>query len=55
MFVDAVVIRCDCASSHIYIGSQLGIADVAEVINLAAGADLAFLYFHKVADSDVLT
>ena len=49
MFVDAVVVGGDGAGPHVDVLPQLGVADVAEVVHLAAGADAGLLDLHEVA------
>jgi hypothetical protein len=50
MLVLAVIIAGDGARTDIGASANLGIADVAEVIDLCAFADPGFLDFTKIAD-----
>ena len=49
-FVGAVVIAGDGAGADVDVSADAGIAHVAQMIRLAARADLAVLHFDEVAD-----
>ena len=50
VFVDAVVVGGDGPCANVHLFTELRIADVAEVVDLAPGGDLALLDFDEVAD-----
>ena len=51
---DAVVVHGDGAGADVDLAADRRVAEVGEVIRLAAGADLALLHFDEVADVHVL-
>ena len=54
MLVDAVVITRDRAGANVDARPNFGIADVGQVIDLAAISNRALFYLNKVSDLDVI-
>ncbi|OIQ78427.1 hypothetical protein GALL_398640 [mine drainage metagenome] len=50
MLVHAIEIAGDGAGTDVHVAPYRGVADIAEVVDLAAGADLAVLDFDEIAD-----
>ena len=55
MLVQAIVITGNGASADIYIPTDNAVADIAQMIDLAAGCNSALLYFYVVTNADVIT
>ena len=53
MFAQAVVVGRDRAGPHVDALAQVGVADVAEVVGLAAVIEVAVFDFHEIADAAV--
>src|SRR5690606_33841957 len=52
--VGAVIVHGYRAGADVDLSPDGGVAQVGQVVGLAAGTDLAFLHFHEVADVHVL-
>ena len=52
MLVHAVIVTSNGTGAYINIASDIAVANVAEMIGLAALADIAGFHFHKIANMD---